>query len=118
MVDLDDFDTFHCLMNGGICGLPNWAAEQIDVVGNLAERNYGPDAVAAALTTLKTVAPSLRVKVHCGGDYEDPDCVATVTLADTASVGPPEVTYVGAISHRQLLENTQAHINMARRRHE
>jgi hypothetical protein len=87
--DQNTLDGFHCLVNGGLCGLPNWAAERIHAVGNLAERDYSPGDVAFQLIALGQVAPSLAVRVHCGADYEKEECIATVTLvAGTAVVGP------------------------------
>lgn len=102
-----DYSNFGPLSNaGGICGLGAWPAPEIDRVGNLAERDYSPDAVADHLRELADVAPSLAVRVHCGGDYEDAGCVATVTLADgVVTVGPPEVTDVGSVSAAQMREN-------------
>lgn len=98
-----DYRNFHCLVNGGLFGLPNWAAEQISVIGNLAERGYDPDAVARTLTKLAAVAPSLAVKVHCGGDYEAAECVATVTLAGgVATMGPPEIAAIPDIDEDQV----------------
>ncbi len=92
---------FHCLRYTGpsLCGLGRWipaGGGEINAVGNLSERNYGPDAVAETLTQLMAVAPSLSLKVHCGGPYEDTTCTATVTaVGGVATVGPPEVEKVG-----------------------
>jgi hypothetical protein len=78
-----NFENFLCLSStGGICGLPNWAAENIDVVGNLAERGYDEESVEEALVTLKVIAPSLAVRIHVGGENESADCIATVVLAN------------------------------------
>lgn len=96
-----DWDRFHCLCFCGpsLQGLGLWIPEaggEFRAVGNLAERDYGPESVAETLRGLVAVAPSLRLKVHCGGDYESTDCVATVTVADgTVSLGSPEVAEVG-----------------------
>lgn len=92
---------FHCLCYTGmsLCGLGRWIPEaggEISVVGNLSERNYGVEDVASTLRDLVAVAPSLRLKVHCGGEYESTDCVATVTVEDQmVTVGEPEVAKVG-----------------------
>ena len=88
-----DLENFHCLIcAAGIMGLPMWASQNISAIGNLAERNYTPRAVANQLEELAKAAPSLSVKVHCGNDYEAADCVATVTLKNSiASVGAPEI---------------------------
>lgn len=96
-----DYGRFHCLAFTGmsLCGLGQWIPPhggEITAFGNLSERDYGPEDVAATLAEMAKVAPSLRVKVHCGGDWESTTCVATVTLdEDGARVGPPEVPTVG-----------------------
>lgn len=95
-----DWDRFHCLCqfdNHGFrgAGLGMWipaAGGDIKAYGNLSERGYGPHAVAETLEELAKVAPSLTLKVHCGGSYESTDCTATVTLKDgLAVVGDPEL---------------------------
>lgn len=102
-----DYENFHCLSaSGGIMALPRWAREKIDVTGNLAERNYSPDDVGEVLRGLRQLAPSLRVKVHCGGEYESERCVNTVTCDDDGvRVGPPEVLRIGDIPESQMHEN-------------
>jgi hypothetical protein len=103
----DDRYPFHCLCNtGGLCGLGNWAVTDIDRIGNLAERGYTVESVARQLEKIATHAPSLTLKVHCGGDYEDSKCVATITLvAGKATVGPLEVEDVGKIPEEQMNAN-------------
>jgi hypothetical protein len=71
---------------GGLCGLGNWPAPSINAVGNLAERDYDCFAIADHLRKLSKVAPSLGVRVHCGGDYESDTCVATVVLFEGVAV--------------------------------
>lgn len=82
-----------------LCGLGRWvpaSGGDINAVGNLSERNYDVDSVASTLRDLAVVAPSLRLKVHCGGSYESTECVATVTVQDqVVTVGDPEVAEVG-----------------------
>lgn len=96
-----DYSNFHCLSGSiaGLAGLGMWPGEEIHADGNLAERNYGPDSVAETLREIVKIAPSLSLKVHCGGEYEDKTCVATVTAHDgEVSVGDPEVETVSGIS--------------------
>src|SRR5580700_8007307 len=70
---------YHCLTtNDGLCGLGDWPAERIDVSGNLAERDYRVLDVAHALRQLVEAAPGLSLRIHCGGEYESEECVATV----------------------------------------
>lgn len=91
---------------GGLCGLPNWPAPSISAVGNLAERDYDPVAVADHLRELAAVAPSLGVMVHCGGDYEAKECIATVVLFErVAVVRPPQIATIGDIPPMQMENN-------------
>lgn len=104
---------FHCLCNGGIAGLPNWAAESINATGNLAESGYDADSVAETLEDLAKVAPSLTVKVHVGKDGEVDECEATVTLAGgKATVSEPEVAKLDQISEHQMRRNMIAQLGM------
>lgn len=90
-----NYDTFHPLVCGGLMGLQNWAAPVIDQIGNLAERDYRVDDVAATLADLAKVAPSLAMKIHCGGDNEARTVVATVTLAGgRTTIGRPELAVI------------------------
>jgi hypothetical protein len=93
-----------CLHNGGICGLPNWAAVTIDALGNLGERDYGPQSIAEELEKMAGIAPSLSAKVHVGSDYEKPECVATVTLADgKATIGPAEIAMIPDLNEGHMM---------------
>jgi hypothetical protein len=90
----DDDNRFHPLCNYGfsIWGLGDWTAETVQACGNLSERDYTVEDVAQTLRQMAAVVPSLQAKVHCGGDYESEDCVATITVTDgVVSVGPAEV---------------------------
>jgi hypothetical protein len=97
----EDLDRFHCLCNYGpsLCGLGDWVPEQggeIRAVGNCSERNYSSWDVAEVLERMVAVAPSLELKVHCGGPNESPTCTATITVyRRMVTIGPPEVEIVG-----------------------
>lgn len=97
-VGREDEDSWHALSYGvkpSLCGLHGWPAEEIHAWGNLAERDFGVESVREALERLARAAPSLHLKVHCGGDYEDKTCIATVTLeGGKAITGPPEIQKV------------------------
>lgn len=92
-----------CLHSGGLFGLQNWARMNAEdegkrvkfwSYGNLGERDFTPEDVAEAVRRIKDqVAPSLIVRIDCGGDYEDLDCVATVLVGEdgTVAVLPPMV---------------------------
>jgi hypothetical protein len=109
-----DYSNFHPLLGGlGLAGLPVWAAEAINAVGNLAERGYDVDDVANTLRDLAMQVPSLAVKVHCGGDYESRACIATVTLAAGAvSVGPAEIAELPDIPPGQIEANFFAQLRL------
>lgn len=97
----EDWGRFHCLCYYGpsLSGLGQWIPQgggRIHAVGNLSERGYDTADIASTLVDLMAVAPSLELKVHCGGDYESTECVATVTaFGGVASVGVPEIAEVG-----------------------
>lgn len=75
----------------GLAGLGDWPAEQMNRFGNLAERDYSVEDVAEALKALVQVAPTMLLKVHCGGDWESGTCVATVSVGEgLVVVGKPE----------------------------
>lgn len=103
----DNDDLPHALSYGktpSLCGLHEWPASRINVVGNLYERDYGVDSVAEALRHVAKAAPSLRVKVHCGGEYESTNCVATITVSDgEVTVGEPEVSEIPGINQDVMM---------------
>jgi hypothetical protein len=83
----------------------------MDRTGNLAERDYSVASVAETLESLARAAPSLVVKIHCGGDYEDAACIATITLENgRVTVGPPEVDSVGELDENLMLENVRTQL--------
>lgn len=91
-----------------IFGIDDWPAAEMMVVGNCSERDYSVESIARDLRALVQSAPSLRIKVHCGGEYEDKTCVATVTVeGGEVTVGPPEEKAIpepGAEHLRERLE--------------
>lgn len=92
-----------CLHSGGLFGIQNWAETNLKDVGsrvefssygNLGERDFSPEDVAEAVRKIRTqVAPSLIVRIDCGGDYESTTCVATVIVGENGDVAvmPPMV---------------------------
>jgi len=115
-IDFSD-EGWGCLtFTGGLSGLPLWPGKTISACGNLAERDYGPDDVAEALNTYLKIAPSLNVKVHCGGDYEDKKCIATVGLVDGKyTVQPPEVEAIREPAEGQAIQNMMFQLSRQRR---
>lgn len=104
-LDQRDYSKFHCLsMTDGLAGIGPWVGHVVNADGNLAERDYTVDDVADKLRELALVAPGLRLKVHCGGDWESEECVATVTLDEGGvSVGDPEVEKLGGVTEETML---------------
>ena len=91
-------------MTGGMCGLADWPAEVINAVGNLAERGYDEDSVKETLEEISKHVPSLKLKVHMGGDNESKDCVATVVLENgKATIEKPELEKIPEVSETQFM---------------
>jgi hypothetical protein len=89
-----------------LCGLNAWPAERVSACGNLAERDYSVEDVAGELRRLVHVAPSMLLKVHCGGEYESGDCVATISVGEgVVAVGEPEQAKVTGPSEGQMMGN-------------
>jgi len=95
----EDWGRFHCLCNAGfsLCGLGDWVREEVSTTGNLSGRDYSIQDIAQTLAEMQTRVPSLELKVHCGGDWEDSKCVNTITVRPGAKVrvGAPEKETVG-----------------------
>jgi len=90
----------------GLCGLGAWPAETMNRCGNLHERDYSVQDVAKALEALVRIAPSMLLKVHCGGEYESEQCVATISVGEgLVVVGKPERETVDVPSDEQVLGN-------------
>lgn len=89
-----------------ICGLNDWPAPVMSRAGNLAERDYDVEDVADCLRGLVEVAPSMLLVIHCGGDWEGLDCVATIRVGEgLVAVGRPEVEKIAKIGDDQALLN-------------
>lgn len=88
----------------GLAGLGCWVQPAVAASGNLAERDYDPESVAETLRELMEIAPSLELKVHCGGDWESEQCIATITAhAGQVTVGPPEVATVSGATQEDMM---------------
>lgn len=89
-----------------LCGIGDWPAPAVNRAGNLAERDYSVESVAEHLRELLTVAGTMLLKVHCGGDWESAKCVATVSVGEgLVVIGKPEVEQIRAISDEQATVN-------------
>lgn len=89
-----------------LCGLGDWPAEQVNRCGNLAERDYSVEDVAGELRKLVHLAPSMLLKVHCGGEWESDTCVATISVGEgLVVVGKPERETLEGPSEAQMLGN-------------
>jgi hypothetical protein len=90
----------------GLCGLGAWPAATMSRCGNLAERGFTVEDVAGALTALLPVAPTMLLKVHCGGDYESETCIATVSVGEgLVVIGKPEREKITPPSQEQMAAN-------------
>ena len=90
----------------GLCGLGDWPALQIARCGNLAERDYSVKDVAETLRELVRIAPTMLLKVHCGGDWESDECVATISVGEgLVAIGKPEVETIDGAPEEQMLSN-------------
>lgn len=101
------YQGFHALCHYGpsLDGLNDWPALRMDVVGNLPGHGYTIDEIAEVLLWAAAFAPTLTLKVHCGGDHEDPEVVATITVEDLeVTVGPPEIARLRATTDAERVD--------------
>lgn len=85
-----------------LCGLNDWPAPAVNRSGNLAERDYSVESVAECLRELVKVAPSMLLIVHCGGERESTECVATIRVGEgLVAAGKPEVAEIEPVSAAQ-----------------
>lgn len=99
-----DYNNFHCLsICNGLCGLGDWVQTNINARGNLAERDYTVEDVAEEFKKLVKIAPSLEVKIHCGGNNEDEKCIATITVKNReVKVHQPESELISGASKDEM----------------
>ena len=104
-----DYGNFHCLSFGyppSLCGLGCWPGENISAIGNLADRDSTPEDVSEQLRKLSEAAPSLAVRVHCGGAYESTECVCTISLkSGVVEKLLPEIKTLMSIPKQQIQAN-------------
>lgn len=93
-----------CLSSCGFpCGLPLWGGQNISARGNMAERNYDESSVKRFLEQLAKIAPSLKVIVHVGGDYESLDVTSSVMLeSGVATICTPMQKTLDAMSESEM----------------
>lgn len=100
---------FHCLtMTEGLMGLGNWVADNGHIcrVGNLAERGFVVADLLAQWFKLLKVAPSLNLWCHVGGEYEHPECVASIRIQKgTVELFPPKIEVIPEIPISQGINN-------------
>jgi hypothetical protein len=111
----DDYENFHCLVyTAGVCGLPDWAGEQISAVGNLAERNYDAESVREVLLDILGMCPSLSVRVHVGDHNESAECVATVVACEgLVTVGDAAIDTIPELDRQQMGANLMSQLRRA-----
>lgn len=87
-----------CLLMGkSICGLNQWVRNDgvIDVVGNLAERDFDNDDIEDALKYLANKYPSMELTLHSGSDWESLACSATFKVKNgTVTRCEPEIAEI------------------------
>jgi hypothetical protein len=89
-----------------LCGLNDWVRPKVSAIGNLAERDYAPRDVRDELEELLEIAPSMMLVIHCGGDWESDECVATIRTGEGLAVLlPPEVKQIMGIPGGQAEGN-------------
>jgi len=78
-----DWGRFHCLSYYGpsLGGLNDWVRENVNVTGNLSERDYDVMDVAEVLGQIVEIAPGVELTVHCGGEWEDRICIASIVAS-------------------------------------
>lgn len=92
-----------------LAGIGDWPAPAVNRAGNLAERDYDVEDVAATLRELLPLAGTMLLKVHCGGDWESLECVATISVGEgLVAIGKPEVERL------QPMSDEQAELNVIR----
>jgi hypothetical protein len=93
-------------ISGGLAGLGAWPAETVMRIGNCYERDYTPESVADQLRAAMAVAPGMDLKVHCGGDYESSDVIASVLArGGEVGVGEPSRARLPDIPQEQIEAN-------------
>jgi hypothetical protein len=90
-----------------LCGLNDWPAPVVNRNGNLAERDYDPQDVVIHLRELIVIAPSMQLVIHCGGEYESLNCVATIRAGNglVCRMKQPEVRQIHGIDDEQATRN-------------
>lgn len=90
----------------GLAGIGSWPARVMMRIGNCYERDYTPEDVAEQLRGCLEVAPSLDVKVHCGGPYESLEVRASVLCrGGEVGVGEPARKEIPPIPMEQMQAN-------------
>lgn len=101
-----DTDAACLMMNRSLCGLNQWVNDDgtIDVVGNLAERDFDNDDIEKALVFLAFKYPSLELTLHSGSDWESKVCSATFHVKNgKVERCTPEVANIREISDDLML---------------
>lgn len=92
--DSVDHDVLCLAIDCSMCGLNNWIDDSgdIDVCGNLYERDFDNEDIEKALTVLAKRYKRLTLTLHSGSDWESRVCSATFHVQDGAVIRrAPEV---------------------------
>jgi len=104
---------WNCLMiTDGLFGLGMWINEEVNAVGNLSERDYTPKNVLEVLEYIGKHWPKVSLKVHCGGEWEDKKCIATVVLNKGKAyfTSKPEIKEIGEIPQEKINKRLFLHL--------
>lgn len=94
-----------------VFGVGAWPAAKINAFGNLSERDFSVQAIADHAGELLAIAPGLAIKIHCGGEWETRECVATITVDQNgAQVGRPEISELPEFTEADIKRRTQSAI--------
>jgi hypothetical protein len=94
----------------GLHGLGAWPAAKVDRTGNIG-KDCSVQEVADALRALVCIAPTMLLKVHCGGDWESSECVATISVGEGCVVtGEPEVATIDGPPDEQMLRDLMTNL--------
>ena len=89
-----------------LCGLNGWVQEEIDIIGNIGEKDPHIEDIVAKFKDLVRVAPSLKLRMHVGGNYEAKEVTHTIIVYNgEVTVGPPEMKEIKEIPESQMMGN-------------
>lgn len=100
----DRFENFNCLsITNGLCSLGNWIRPNVNVIGNLSERDYDINDIVEVLEMIAKKWKGCQLTVHVGDEYESLKCASTIVLENnTVKVLAPQVKKLEKISEEEV----------------